>query len=132
MEILINIITSQNLFSICLRFVPSYPIPDPLGREINFTTDIGEILLIVFSAVIQTYAIDICVITNVSILRKLKCQSRIDNPETRAMNGRETQKGQLRVDYTETQAMNGRDTRKWQFRVGNLEIQEIFGLREAE
>jgi hypothetical protein len=132
MEILINIITSQNLFSICLRFVPSYPIPDPLGREINFTTDIGEILLIVFSAVIQTYAIDICVITNVSILRKLKCQSRIDNPETRAMNGRETRKGQLRVDYTETQAINGRDTRKWQFRVGNLEIQEIFGLREAE
>jgi hypothetical protein len=118
----------------------------------NFTTDIGEILLIVFSAVIQTYAIDICVITNVSILRKPKCQSRIDNPETRAMNGRETRKGQLRVDYTvtqamngrdtrkgqlrvdytETQAMNGRDTRKGQLRVGNLEIQEIFGLREAE
>ena len=98
----------------------------------NFTTDIGEILLIVFSAVIQTYAIDICVITNVSILRKPKCQSRIDNPETRAMNGRETRKGQLRVDYTETHAMNGRDTRKWQLRVGNLEIQEIFGLREVE
>jgi hypothetical protein len=56
-----QLVTSQNLFSICLRFVPSYPIPDPLGREMNFTTDIGEILLIVFSAVIQTFSFLCCV-----------------------------------------------------------------------